>query len=59
MRCLKNQLVWLLKRDMAVIFESNHIVAEDARLLNLYGLEVLSRAEQVKKQANEKEAQSI
>lgn len=41
------------------ISESNHIVAEDARLLNLYGLEVLSRAEQVKKQANEKEAQSI
>lgn len=41
------------------ISESNHIVAEDARLLNLYGLEVLSRAEQVKRQANEKEAQSI
>ncbi len=30
------------------ISESNHIVAEDARMLNLYGLEVLSRAEKVK-----------
>ncbi|CAI6329862.1 Alp7A family actin-like protein [Bacillus subtilis] len=35
------------------ISESNHIVAENARLLNLYGLEILSRAEQVKKAAKE------
>ena len=39
------------------ISESNHIVADNARLLNLYGLEVLSRAEQAKRA--EKEAQSI
>ncbi|MEC1237544.1 hypothetical protein P9B96_21990, partial [Bacillus paralicheniformis] len=39
------------------ISEENHIVAENARLLNLYGLEVLSRAEQVKR--TKKEAQSI
>ncbi|MFT3657216.1 hypothetical protein DALLNEIH_03672 [Bacillus sp. B01(2024)] len=41
------------------ISESNHIVAEDARMLNLYGLEVLSRAEKVKRQkalAQEQEA---
>ncbi|WP_079707679.1 ParM/StbA family protein [Paraliobacillus ryukyuensis] len=33
------------------ISESNHIVADDARMLNLYGLEVLSRAEEAKKQS--------
>ncbi|WP_431818883.1 hypothetical protein [Bacillus pumilus] len=34
----------------AEISEANHIVAEDARMLNLYGLEVLSRDEQVKRE---------
>ncbi|KLV14970.1 Alp7A family actin-like protein [Bacillus altitudinis] len=36
------------------IAESNHIVADDARLLNLFGLEVLSRAEQKKREAEKK-----
>jgi plasmid segregation protein ParM len=31
------------------ISESNHIIADDARMLNLFGLEVLSRAEEAKR----------